>query len=189
MSTLQINQYRFHSDLKGSKGPISSVVFNRDATLVFIGSDDGHVRVYSTSDFSRVQTLHEPAWGKVTALTCIDSESAAGDRVGTLCVGSIRGLVSLVPQAKHNSWFTQRSSKSIEVFKFNDSVAAQVYDAANQRIAIASHGGVLKLFSVDGADLIELWTIADAPGVIPISLAFFGGGNQSLLIHKLENGE
>ncbi|KAG6884125.1 hypothetical protein C0992_006946, partial [Termitomyces sp. T32_za158] len=68
-------------------------------------------------------------------------------------------------------------------------VAAQVYDAANQRLAIASHGGTLKMFSVDGVDLIELWTVAEPSQAIPISLVFFGGGNQSLLIHKIENGE
>ena len=116
---------------------------------------------------------------------------------------SYLNLVSLLTQTQ---WFTQRSSKSIKVFKFNDSVAAQVYDATNQRLAFASRSGVLKLFSVAGGDfwsihlfiisliqsavdLIKLWAVAEASQATPVSLAFFGGGSQSLLVHKLENGE
>lgn len=38
---------------------------------------------------------------------------------------------------------------SLQAFEFNDSVAVQSFDATNQRLAIASHSGTLKLFSVD----------------------------------------
>ncbi|KAG6871656.1 hypothetical protein C0995_001730 [Termitomyces sp. Mi166 len=188
MPTLKNNQYKFLCDLKSNKGPISSILFNCSATLVFIGSDDGHIRIYSTKDFALVQTLHELAWGKVTALAYLDHQPSASNRVEVLCVGSIRGSVSLIPQANQNTVHAP-----IKLGRFADpdqSGSPKVYDAANQQLVIASHGGTLKLFSVDGGvDLIKLWTIAEPLQAIPISLAFFGGGNQSLLVHKIENGE
>ena len=64
--------------------------------------NDGHVHIYSTKDFAHVQTLHESAWENVTALTYLDQESSSANTVEVLCVGSIQGVVSLIPQANQN---------------------------------------------------------------------------------------
>lgn len=75
---------------------------NFSTITVFITGDDGHVRVYSTKDFVHIQTLHDSAWGKVTALSYIYKPDA-GDKAEIICVGSIRGSISLIPKSKQNS--------------------------------------------------------------------------------------
>ncbi|KAG6912329.1 hypothetical protein DXG01_015343, partial [Tephrocybe rancida] len=104
-------------------------------------------------------------------------------------------------------WFSQKALRAYDTFPFNDSVAVQAYDPMNKRLALASHGGTIKLYSVATTggftsglttgiptqyhivDLTELWTIRSTADAIPIGLKFFGGGNQSIILHKIETGE
>ncbi|KAG6912470.1 hypothetical protein DXG01_014341, partial [Tephrocybe rancida] len=66
-------------------------------------------------------------------------------------------------------WFTQKASKTNGCFTFNDSVAAQAYDAQNQRLVVASHGGTIKMFTFNGTELEQMWTIASAADAIPVT--------------------
>ncbi|KAG6912716.1 hypothetical protein DXG01_012673, partial [Tephrocybe rancida] len=200
------SEYTPRGTLKGSKGPISAITFTKDVDLVFIGSDDGHVRIYSVKDLAVIQVLHDKAWGKITALSYVWAEPPVGDKDESLCVGNIRGSVALIPRAQ-TSWFSQKALRAYDTFPFNDSVAVQAYDPMNKRLALASHGGTIKLYSVATTggftsglttgiptqyhivDLTELWTIRSTADAIPIGLKFFGGGNQSIILHKIETGE
>ncbi|KNZ71721.1 hypothetical protein J132_07403 [Termitomyces sp. J132] len=185
----QTSEYKLRGDLRGSKGPVSAATFTNDSSMVLIGGDDGHVRVYSTKDLSSLQTLYDKTWGKVTALTCL-TINAAGNRGESICVGTIRGSICLIPRANSTSWFSQRYSKVYNILEFNNSVAAQACDDANQRLVVASHNGTIKLFSVSaGVDMTELWVIPPVADAIPADLKFFGAGSQNILLTKIENGE
>ncbi|KAG5719752.1 hypothetical protein E4T56_gene18570 [Termitomyces sp. T112] len=76
----QTSEYKLWGDLRGSKGPVSAATFTNNLSMVLIGGDDGHVRVYSTKDLSSLQTLYNKMWGKVTTLTCL-TINAAGNKV------------------------------------------------------------------------------------------------------------
>ncbi|KNZ78237.1 hypothetical protein J132_01448 [Termitomyces sp. J132] len=157
--------------------------------MVLIGGDDGHVHVYSTKDLSSLQTLYDKTWGKVTTLTCL-TINAAGNKGESICVGTIRGSICLIPHANSTSWFSQRYSKVYNIFEFNNSVATQACDDANQQLVVASHNGTIKLFSVSaGVDMTELWVIPPTADAIPASLKLFGAGSQNILLTKIENSE
>ena len=54
-------------------------------------------------DLSSLQTLYDQLWGKVTALTCLSMAAAGGNKGESMCVGTIRGSICLIPRANTTS--------------------------------------------------------------------------------------
>src|SRR5438105_4452521 len=97
-----------------------------------------------------------------------------------------------------------KEARTCPVFAFNDAVEALAYDQLNSRLALTSHSGHVKLFTIDKCKtsmllhsnishsvavvLIPMWAI-NAGNDIPRSVFFFGGAKQFILTLALESGE
>lgn len=130
-----------------------------------MSGDDECVRVWDTEDFQCQQILRGSNWGQVTALTWIDIELPVIAQNTSICIGTGRGSVCICPMSKERKvrgyparlqrssdlpqWFLWNAAVASSPFLFNDAVEAQAYDQMNLRLAVASHSGKIKLYSVE----------------------------------------
>jgi hypothetical protein len=97
-----------------------------------------------------------------------------------------------------------KEARTSPVFTFNDAVEALAYDRLNSRLALTSHSGHVKLFTIDKCATLHVseLTVASLNAVvlkpiwsintgndIPRAVFFFGGAKQYLLTLSLESGE
>ncbi|KAF8057798.1 WD40-repeat-containing domain protein [Lyophyllum atratum] len=182
------SEYERSTELKGAKGPINALAFSKDGKFLVSGGDDGSVRVYNTDTFVCEQILHSPKWGQVTALNWLTVEPPVDEKATSVCVGTGRGRVTLCPMSKSTTWFVWKEAQTEEAFQYNDAVESQAYDSLQRRLAVASHHGTIKVYSVEqSVTLALLWSRTVDHG-IPLGLQFFGDANQFLLSHVLETG-
>ncbi|KAF8880254.1 WD40-repeat-containing domain protein, partial [Infundibulicybe gibba] len=139
--------YQRRAEFKGSLGAINVLVFSSDGKLLLSGADDERVRVWDTKTFKCKQILQRDTWGQITTLTWL-SQPPLSEKCISVCVGTARGSISLCPMSRSNS-FSMNEANDILLFEFNDAVETQAYDPLNYRLVVASHSGVIKMFTVE----------------------------------------
>ncbi|KAG6851511.1 hypothetical protein H0H87_000814, partial [Tephrocybe sp. NHM501043] len=109
MSAIPTPEYQPCSILKGNMAQVSAITFSDDASLVFIGGDDGHVRIFPTSKkdscngISAIQVLCKVSWGKVTSLSYLQITTLASGLSTYLAVGNICWCVTLILGAQNST--------------------------------------------------------------------------------------
>ncbi|KAF8874087.1 WD40-repeat-containing domain protein [Infundibulicybe gibba] len=190
LATPQIagTEYTLHAELKGSMGAINALAFSKDGKLLLSGGDDECIRLWNMVNFKCEQTLRNERWGQVTVINWL-TQPPTGEKRSSACVGTGRGSLTICILSMNGSLLSLQESATLFPFDFNDAVETQAYDTLNHRLAVASHSGLIKMFSVEnGVTLTTIWS-AIMNDAIPRGLVFFGGGNQNLAIHGLETGE
>uniref|UniRef100_A0A8H8CE81 Uncharacterized protein n=1 Tax=Psilocybe cubensis TaxID=181762 RepID=A0A8H8CE81_PSICU len=168
--------------------PINTLLFSEDARLLISGGDDETVYVLDTKTGECIQTLEDDNWGQITTVVWGQQELPNRENGVVLCIGTGRGCLALVALDYDATEPFPVGANTSPVFAFNDSVEKMAFDKLNNRLAVTSHSGEIKVFAVNNTSLRLLW--ADNIGkVITSGLFFFGGSNQSLLTIGLETSE
>lgn len=74
------------------------------------------------------------------------------DKRTILFVGGGRGMVSFRAVAGVSSTREEFIPKNFPIFNFNDAVEAQAYDRIHSRLAVSSHSGLVKMFTVERSE-------------------------------------
>ncbi|KAK0442622.1 WD40-repeat-containing domain protein [Armillaria borealis] len=174
------DEYRCLRRLKGHNGPVNCLLFYQNGDMLASGGDDQCVRCWEVNTGRCRQELNDDRWAQVTALDFLQEDRHL-NLSPILFIGTGRGVVSMYPFSN-----ASKTSSMAKVFDFNDSVEVQALDSLNQRLAVASHSGRVKMFKIDRQKnvLEPLWTFKVTTD-IPRSLLFYGNGNQQVLIHTL----
>ncbi|PPQ97562.1 hypothetical protein CVT26_002347 [Gymnopilus dilepis] len=179
-----IKRYQRTAVLNGHTGPINSLTFNNQGTLLASGGDDEQVRIWDVPKCTLLQSLADEhrRWGQIT---CIKFVTIPGTTTSTdwLYFGTGRGFF-LTYRSPRKAGFTGYFSE--RVFTPGDSVEAFDIDKNYQRIAISSHNGTIKLCSIDDGVLAELWR-TELLDAIPRSVRFVDSGRM-VLIYGMETG-
>ena len=88
-------RYRLVAKLAGHGGPINTLSFNLNGSLLASGGDDEEVQIWDLNVFRRYQTLadHNGTWGQITCINFLNGElGQVGD---LLCFGTGRGYLLL----------------------------------------------------------------------------------------------
>ncbi|KAJ7713916.1 WD40-repeat-containing domain protein [Mycena metata] len=158
-------------------GPINSLLFIRNATLLVSGGDDQILRIWDVYTNKCVQKLHSPRWGQITALSWLKL-SATSEANAVLFIGTGRGVVSAYPFSDKSN----QLSTTTAVFRLDDSVEVQALDLLRSRFAVASHSGQIRMFGLkDSKFLVPLWNIQVQD--IPRGIFFDGTDNERLTVH------
>ncbi|KAJ7711805.1 WD40-repeat-containing domain protein [Mycena metata] len=86
--------------LSRAGGPVNSLLFIKDATLLVSGGDDQVVRVWDVGSGECLQELRDPQWGQITALSWLPEQL---EKPPVLFIGTGRGVVSLYPFANERN--------------------------------------------------------------------------------------
>ncbi|KDR82488.1 hypothetical protein GALMADRAFT_134096 [Galerina marginata CBS 339.88] len=179
------NGYFLRAKLDGHQGPINCLAFIGELELLISGGDDECVHVWDLKTLSCIDTLTDSGgrWGQITCIIWI-----SGTHNGLLCLGTGRGR--LVMFRRKRSHFVEVSDS--QIFEAGSSIEAIKFDPNQQRLAIASHNGSVKMFRFNKegnspTPLIELWTVNPSQA-IPRSLHFLNSGEDLVTFH-LESGE
>ena len=120
------------AELPGPSGPVESVAFSPDGTILAVGSDDGTVRIWSTA-------THRQSAQPLSVGSQVTSVAFSPD--GTiLAVGSGDGTVQFWSTATH-----RQSGKS---FDSGDSVNAVAFSPDGSTLAIVTVDGTTRLWDV-----------------------------------------
>ncbi|KDR71183.1 hypothetical protein GALMADRAFT_144244 [Galerina marginata CBS 339.88] len=180
------NSYFLRAKLGGHRGPINCFAFIGELELLASGGDDECVHIWDLKTFLCTETLTDSGgcWGQITCLTWIGNLHS-----GLLCIGTGRGRL-VVFRRKRQSQFIE--ILDTQIFDTGSSVEAIKFDPNQQRMAVASHNGKVKMFrfNKEGAlptPLVALWTV-NPTQAIPRALHFLNNGEDLITFH-LESGE
>ncbi|PPQ79323.1 hypothetical protein CVT26_001093 [Gymnopilus dilepis] len=177
--------YRPVANLAGHRGPINALSFSPCGYFLASGSDDEEIRVWNINNPSPSQILLDPArqWGQITAVRFVQLDiNALGSE--WLCFGTGRGQFAIYRKLRRATEFVE--VLSIRVFSTGDGVESFAFDQYNQRFAVSSHYGKVKMLRFEKGNLIELWAdeLFDA---IPRAI-FFSDKGQVVSVVGMENG-
>ncbi|KJA24988.1 hypothetical protein HYPSUDRAFT_53484 [Hypholoma sublateritium FD-334 SS-4] len=183
-------KYYLVKRLKGSKGPVNALAFNRDVTLLASGGDDEIVRIWEIATGNVCQQLLDLTgrWGQITCLAFVyhdSSTTALLSECQWIFFGSGRGMFTLYHQMKDTKEFVQILNK--QIFAAGDSVESFDYSPRTRQLAVTSHYGHLSLYNFFNGELYLVWSKA-FPDYIPRAVRFQQGGINRVVVFGLETG-
>ncbi|KJA13231.1 hypothetical protein HYPSUDRAFT_209716 [Hypholoma sublateritium FD-334 SS-4] len=181
-------EYQFQSLLRGAVGPINSLLFSVNGSLLLAGGDDAKVKIWNTTTCKLEGVLaNSGKWGQITCLTWLYIDKPIDNKSVALAVGTGRGNITLCPFIQGRPTISQ--SRTFTSFDFNDAVEAMSFDRINSRLAISSHSGQIKVVTVStNLGLQPLWQ-SKVDAAIPRALFLHGANNSLLMTLSLETGE
>ncbi|KAK0244468.1 WD40-repeat-containing domain protein [Armillaria nabsnona] len=163
---------------------VNCLIFWHAGDTLISGGDDQTIRCWDLKSGECCQSVRDWQWDQVTVIDLYEDSRPAALNPTVLLVGTGRGLVSVIPKCMPE--FNTQKATMTNVF--DSLVECQVVNSANSHFAVASHTGMVKVFSIeDSVTLIPLWEID--VGDIPHNLAFEGNNNVQIIIHTLYNSE
>ncbi|KJA21883.1 hypothetical protein HYPSUDRAFT_55206 [Hypholoma sublateritium FD-334 SS-4] len=181
------NKYYLQKIFKGSGGPVNTLAFNGNATLLASGGDDEVVRVWELATGDEYQQLSDlnGRWGQITCLAFVYPEAATLPSEW-IFFGLGRGVFLLYRRKRDTKEFVQILNKNI--FAAGDSVEAFDYNPESRRLVITSHYGHVSLYNHFGGDLNHVWS-KELPDYIPRAVRFHRRGVNTAIIFTLETGK
>ncbi|KAK0220279.1 WD40-repeat-containing domain protein [Armillaria fumosa] len=165
-------------------GAVNCLRFWRNGEALISGGDDQVVRYWDLTTGTCVQSIYDRAWGQVTAIDIVEDERPSAPTPTILFIGTGRGIVSIIAMSRIIPEFN--AQKKVSVAVFDSPVESQAIDTINNRFAVSSRTGTIRIYAVQNSMSLSpqpLWGLE--VNDIPRSILFYGSNNAQLVVHTL----